>query len=120
VGEVSLATKKLIMCIFDPLDVEYNTDGTASLRNSRYNDLAVVFDPSVVEYLKNIEDFRKYLLVFGGDAKIPTKQIWEIRERSNTPGSPSLHFFGGTRKQDREKVVCSIEEDYGTITFLKL
>ncbi|WP_333210039.1 hypothetical protein [Microcoleus sp. AT9b-C2] len=104
------------MCIFDPLDVKYDTDdGTASLKNAKYKDLTIVFDQSVVEYLKNIEDFDKYLLVFGRDMISLTKQIWEIRERSNTPGFHSIHRFGGTRKRDRGKVVCSIEEDYGTI-----
>ncbi len=96
------------MCIFDPLDVTYNTDGTASLKKAEYNNLEIVFDQSVVEYLKNIEDFGKYHLVFGRDAKIHTKQIWAIKERCNTPGTPYLHSFGGTRKQDRGKVVCSI------------
>jgi hypothetical protein len=41
-------------------------------------------------------------------------------EKGATLPALLLSFFWWNKKQDREKVVCSIEEDYGTITFLKL
>ncbi len=87
-----------------PLVLIDNKDGTETLNSDDYKDIHIIFDQSVVEYLKDI-DRSKYYFAIGN---LDDGDLWEISYLGPSSGAAaSSHFLQGTIKKDGEKIICT-------------
>jgi len=87
-----------------PLTLIDNEDGTATLKSDDYKDIHIIFDQSVVEYLKDI-DRSKYYFAIGN---LTDGDLWQISHLGSSAGAAgSSHFLQGTIKKDGEKIICT-------------
>jgi hypothetical protein len=93
---------------FEPLVLIDNNDGTATLSSDHYKDLHIIFDQSVVEYLKDIDPSKYYFVT---DIRHSGEE-WEISHLSSTTGGGISNFLNGTIKKEGEKVICTNARDF--------
>lgn len=92
------------------LKIEFNNDGTATLKTERYKHLDIYFDKSVVDHLRNIDQNKYFFVVYLGMENSIYNNKWQILERNSTNelGIDQV-FLSGLIKKDGVKIICKKE-----------